>query len=239
MHAPCLMTCCRSVTASFLSFLFPPTCLACRSLLSNVAEVLCFSCAQSLRRVDPEDAVYQQTLAALAANGSIDQLRAPFYFEKAGALQELLHQLKYNGMTRVGRLVGAEIAKTLDGLALSEDALIVPVPLHRTKFRERGYNQADYVGRGIAGALGLRVLSRAVHRTVYTKSQTKLDSVQRAKNVEGVFKLANGAEDLLRGKTILLVDDVITTGATIRSCALALREANPASIVACAVALAQ
>ncbi len=239
MQAPRLTMCWRSVTAPFLSFLFPPTCLACRSLLSNVSGLLCSSCAQSLRRVDPGDAIYQQTLGALAANGCIDRLRAPFYFEKSGALQELMHQLKYNGMTRVGRLVGAEIANSLGDLALTQNPLIVPVPLHRTKFRERGYNQAEYVGRGIARALGFRVLSRAVHRTVYTKSQTKLDSVQRAKNVEGVFRLAKGAEDLLRDKTILLVDDVITTGATIRSCAMALREAKPASIIACAVALAQ
>lgn len=230
---------CRILSAAFLAFLFPPTCLSCKSPVSGDDEALCPQCLRSLKRVDPADAVFLQTCSALTTDGCLDRLAAPFYFEKGGALQDLVHDLKYHGMSRVGKLLGSEIAKELRALASRETAVIIPVPLHRTKRRERGFNQAEYLGRGIAEALGIPMLPRAVRRAVYTSSQTKLDSAQRAKNVEGVFRLGKCFDVRLRGKTILLVDDVITTGATIRSCAMTLREAKPAAIIACAAALAQ
>ncbi len=183
--------------------------------------------------------MYQQTLSALTSDGCLDRLVAPFYFEKQGPLQQLIHQLKYNGLTRVGALVGTEIADVLLTLGISAETVIVPIPLHRSKLRERGYNQSYHIGRGMANVLGLPLLSRAVNRAVYTRSQTTLDSVQRAKNVAGAFRLSRGSAGILRGKTVLLVDDVITTGATIRSCAMTLREADVAAIIACAAALAQ
>ncbi len=228
-----------SLTDPFVSFLFPPTCLSCKTPIALHSGGLCLRCHQALHCVHDGDAVYEQTRSFLTADGCLDRLVAPYYFEKEGPLQQLMHQLKYNGMTRIGTMMGMEIARGIVASAASGRTVIVPVPLHRSKLRERGYNQSYYLGKGMSRVLGVPVLPHAVRRAVYTRSQTTLDSAQRAKNVEGVFTLAGGPSSVLGGKTILLVDDVITTGATIRSCAMTLREADVAAIIACAAALAQ
>ncbi|HTY00285.1 MAG TPA: ComF family protein [Bacteroidota bacterium] len=188
--------------------------------------------------MDKHDAVFQRTLLALTSDGSLDGMVAPFYFEKEGPLQQLIHKLKYGGMTRIGVLVGEEIAAGIAGHRGDGNAVIVPVPLHRAKRRERGYNQSYFIGRGISRELGVPVREWALRREIYTRSQTTLDIIERAKNVEGAFRVPSRSVDALRGKTVLLVDDVITTGATIRACAAALREANVERIIACAAALA-
>jgi len=228
----------KSVSAPFFAFLFPPSCLACLSPLSNNSSSLCLACTRCLRRVDKHDAVFQRTLLALTSDGSLDGMVAPFYFEKEGPLQQLIHKLKYGGMTRIGVLVGEEIAAGIAGHRGDGNAVIVPVPLHRAKRRERGYNQSYFIGRGISRELGVPVREWALRREIYTRSQTTLDIIERAKNVEGAFRVPSRSVDALRGKTVLLVDDVITTGATIRACAAALREANVERIIACAAALA-
>ncbi len=228
----------RAVSEPFVSFLFPPACLACNAPMERSDGELCSDCGRQLRRVRNSDAIYLQTFGALVGDRCLDGLEAPFYFEKAGPLQSMIHQLKYGGMTRVGVRVGVEIAHQLDRYAGRADVVIVPVPLHATKLRERGYNQSWFIGRGIGKALQIELLPRAIRRVVDTQSQTTLDSAQRAKNVAGVFQLSRGAAALLQGKTVLLVDDVITTGATVRSCASTLRESGVEAIIACAAALA-
>ena len=229
----------RVSSSPFLTFIFPPICLACRSSHETGSSIVCPECASRLNRVHETDLIYRQTLDALSSDGCLDALVVPYYFEKDGPLQHLIHELKYNGMTAVGERFGGELGKMLQGrFSPALSGLVIPVPLHRVKLRERGYNQAECISKGIARTLNLPLLGKAACRVTYTQSQTSLTRVQRAKNVENVFSVPTKKRAMLRGQTILLIDDVITTGATMRSCAQALRDGEAKSVIACAIALA-
>ena len=154
-------------------------------------------------------------------------------------MQRLVHALKYSGMTVVGSALGARVAASLrEEEWPGGSALIVPVPLHRAKLRERGFNQADWIAAGMARFLGVPVARRLLRRCRYTQTQTHLDVPARGANVAGAFRVVR-TETIGARVTVLLVDDVITTGATIGACAAALREAGAGRVYACAAALAK
>ena len=225
---------------SIFSFIFPPSCLACTAPLPPGTRDLCSVCLGKLSHAQEGDAIFRRTCQALSVGGFIDGLVAPYYFEKEGPLQQVIHLLKYGGMTVAGNFLGAAIGSELrTRIHDFRSVVIVPVPLHRVKLRERGFNQSEIIARGIARQTGARLAASIVSRVIHTRSQTTLDSIQRARNVEGVFKIRKRNIGVLQGETVLLVDDVITTGATIRSCAMALRPSGVQSIIACAAALAE
>ena len=114
--------------------------------------------------------------------------------------------------------------------------MIIPIPLHQLKKAERGYNQAYYIAKGVGSKLKVRVSDRAVKRIKYTESQTTMNLNEREENISGAFKVRN--QKAVRGKSILLLDDVITTGATISECGKKLLEAGAAKISAASIAIA-
>jgi ComF family protein len=114
---------------------------------------------------------------------------------------------------------------------------LIPVPLHPAKCRERGYNQSEYICQGIHAVTGLRVITGLLKRQRYTESQTHLEIEERRKNVAGAFVLDPSAE--VSGRTFLIVDDVITTGATMSACAKTLGDHGAGIVIACSVALAE
>ncbi len=226
------------IVSPFLSFVYPPACLSCNAPLDLSAGPVCAACWGSINGVKIDDPAYRRALAFLLEEGACDGLIAPFYFEEGGPMQKLIHALKYEGLTSVGGVMGAHIAATIPGeLCAAGPTLIVPVPLHPTKLRERGYNQAVWIAGGMGWFLGMPVRARLVRRARYTQTQTHLDVARRRANVAGAFRVAR-AELPARGSTALLVDDVITTGATIGACAGALKEAGVQRVFACAAALA-
>jgi ComF family protein len=192
----------------------------------------------SIACVDPSDRLYRRARARLAAGGAEVELIVPWYFDKDGPLQRLIHLLKYGGMTSIGAELGARLAETPVCGALSGADAIVPVPLHRAKFRERGYNQSAFIARGIASVTGQTILERALLRNRFTPSQTALGVPQRRANMPGAFSVPPRRRSDVGGKCILLVDDVITTGATLHACATALQSAGAVRIIGCALALA-
>ena len=237
MHAiPFLL---HDVILPFRDFLFPPLCLVCEKLLTGGEDHICASCLASIRPVSNTDSLYQDTLSKLTSTGSISGLVAAYYFEPGGPLQTIVHQLKYSGATSLGEFLGGTLgAKVHRELPGEEVSGIVPVPLHLSKRRERGYNQSEYICRGIAPVLAVPVEAKTVIRRVYTQSQTKLKSEERKRNVAGVFALRPGSSFMLKDATLLLVDDVVTTGATMQSCAQVLIDGGAKRIIACAAALA-
>ena len=155
-------------------------------------------------------------------------------------MQDLLHALKYGGLTGVGRELGTRLGMAaMEAPWLRDVDLIIPLPLYRSKQRERGYNQAESIARGIARVVRKPVCPRAVRRTRWTDSQTTLGYVARQMNVEGAFMVPPSKIGSLRGKRVLLVDDVLTTGATTRACAAALRAGGAHAVYVAAVALAE
>lgn len=223
----------------FREFLFPPLCFVCDTMLAGEEQFVCASCLAAIRPVAATDSRYQETASRLTSEGTISRLIAAYYFEAGGPLQSIVHQLKYSGMTSLGMLLGRRLGERVcQELAGEEISGLIPVPLHYSKKRERGYNQSEYICKGMASMLGVPVESKLVTRRVYTRSQTTLDSVERKRNVEGAFSLRTSARAKVTDRTFLLVDDVVTTGATMQACAQVLSDAGAGRVIACAVALA-
>lgn len=160
-------------------------------------------------------------------------------YYKKGITQKLLHQIKYNRMPvlaeKIGHMMGSEIRNYPENQFPIE--LVLPVPLHPKKKKMRGYNQSDYFARGIAGALGIPWSDRMVKRIINTGTQTNKSRWERIKNVEGIFNVLQ--PNHLQNKHILLVDDVITTGATLESCSDAILQVAECKLSLAAMAVAQ
>ena len=182
--------------------------------------------------------LYQETRERLIAEGGISDLISCFVFEKNGPFQHIAHALKYQEYKSLGRELGTRIGKVLGDGNVDIDILI-PLPLHRIKLRERGYNQSEFIARGIASVIGKPVVLNTVRRTRHTQTQTKLNIEERRKNMEHAFELIPQTANILQEKKCLLVDDVITTGATMNSCAQVLLSSGVSSIIAASAALAQ
>jgi len=143
------------------------------------------------------------------------------FFKKGGSVQNLMHALKYKGIKEVGMLLGNLYASDLlQWQDFKVPDAVVPVPLHPNKQKKRGYNQSEWFGKGLADGLSIPIVTNALIRKTQTESQTKKNRWSRWQNVESVFELIDG--DAMENKHILLVDDVVTTGATLEACAIEL-----------------
>jgi ComF family protein len=152
-------------------------------------------------------------------------------------VQKLVHALKYRGMTEVGRTIGERYGRELMSSPYYKDIeLIIPVPLHPRKKKKRGYNQSEIFSQGLAKGMGLPVDNKQLLRQIASGTQTRKSRYSRWKNVEGIFSLNRPMA--LKGKNILLVDDVITTGATIEACAIALQQSDDVKIWVAAIGFA-
>ena len=227
----------RSLFIPLKDFLFPPVCFACDRHLPDSRQSVCESCWAGIRRVVPDDPVFLETRAKLLSGGHVDELAAAFIFEKEGALQSLIHQLKYEEMTilgvELGKKLGEIIASTMTGTEI-----LIPVPLHPIKLRERGYNQSEFVCEGIRSVLRIEQESNLLCRHRYTRSQTTLSVEERKANVLDAFSISKKRSSAASGRTYMLVDDVITTGSTIKECARVLHASGARRVTACVVALA-
>jgi len=217
-------------------FIFPPLCLSCHRMRPDASSRICADCWNSIKPVRTDDILYQETRKKLLATGMVDEMVAAFEFEETGSLPSIIHQLKYGGMSTLGVELGRCLGKRLqDFLDDPSSCLLIPVPLHTVKLRERGYNQSDILCNGVGETTLIPVVD-ALKRTRYTRSQTKLSREERQQNVADAFEVRKNF--FLDNKTLILVDDVITTGATTAECARALRNSGAERILATAVALA-
>jgi ComF family protein len=222
----------------FIGLFFPELCAACGESLLKNEEVVCSSCIYYLpytsHHLDPENRVARQ----LWGRFPFVQAGAYVYFQKGNKVQHLMHQLKYNHRPeagfRMGKLYGLELVRS-EGWALPDG--IIPVPLHPAKQRKRGYNQSDHIARGLAEGLGIPVITDNLYRTHNTETQTKKARFERYENLQNAFRVRDAA--CLEGKHLLLVDDVITTGATLEACALRLLALQNVRVSIVALAFAE
>lgn len=210
-----------------LDLVFPATCAGCGS----EGEPLCRGCAPALdARLD----LPPGTPLGLATDLPEPLLQVEWCAPFSGVVRRAVHDLKYRGERRLAGPLGAAVARRWARAGRGGDVL-VPVPVHERRRRERGYDQAELVATAAAGELGLPALP-VLERWRATEAQFALDRRRRAGNVAGAFRLRMDANGALRGAWVVLVDDVLTTGATLRACAQTLERAGAAAVSAVTVA---
>ncbi|MDH3251859.1 MAG: ComF family protein [Ignavibacteria bacterium] len=192
-----------------------------------------------MRTLQSSDSLYRETRDRLRGMGHVDDLFSCFAFDREGPLQVVLHRLKYEGITALGEELGVRLGKHVASLAhFHAPVMIVPVPLHHAKQRERGYNQSVSICTGMTRIIPAGVFPGLLIRRRYTLSQTTLRREERRLNVLNAFALNPRYHVPLDNRTVVLVDDVITTGATIDGCASILLAHGAQRVIACSVALA-
>ena len=226
------------IVNDIVDFLYPRVCLVSESNLpeDNTNRFILDSTLANLERVS------KNQLEELRGKVKSDFAFALYDFAQKSDFEKIIHHLKYSGMKDLGVFLGEHLAGYVK-LEIEEQKesydYIIPVPLHKTKVRERGYNQSEYIVKGLSGVLNIPFLFDVINRKLYTKSQTKLTLLERQKNILGAFAFNNSYNEKLKDKNIILLDDVITTGATVNECIKVLREAGVNKIFAVSLAMAE
>lgn len=228
----------KSILNPLLDFIFPRVCLNCQQLLPDGEQYVCPPCWESIERVHERHPLFIETKEKLTAAGFVNDLVSCFVFETDGVFQRLAHAMKYEGFKLLGVKLGRELGAVLQQQKTRADFLI-PIPLHRRKYRERGYNQAELIARGVSEMTQIPVRNDLVQRHRDTETQTKLSIDKRQENMEDAFEVLPNIREQLKGKMCILIDDVITTGATIQSCAEELLVKGASRVIAASLALAQ
>ena len=215
---------------------FPKLCMACNGNMRKGKDVICLYCKQRL----PETNFHLQEENPMAEHFwgrvPISYATAFYYFSKGTKVQNLIHQLKYGNRPWIGECLGNWYGKILlESEYLNQIEVIVPVPLHKKRRRQRGYNQSGVFGKGLSYSME-RPFSNALVRNSYTTTQTKKSRLERFANVETAFEVVD--LEAVKGKHVLLVDDVITTGATLEACAAKLLECEGTKVSVATIAMA-
>lgn len=218
---------------SLFGFVLPEVCICCEKLLADEERFVCFECSSKLERLENNAPVRQK----LSLARSIDYAYSLYRFKEDTEIQAIIHAFKYGQMKSIGVIYGRELGEIVKKFEFPFD-LIIPVPLHKAKKRERTYNQSEYICHGINEITNIRVVESCLKRIRYTESQTRLKLPEREKNVNGAFRLNEKHAAEVSGKNIILVDDLITTGSTISECARVLKAADCGKILACSIAVA-
>jgi len=210
----------HSFYSALIDFIYPPVCLLCDEYLDQNERLVCEQCWNNLPRLDQK---LPENQTAPALNESAALKRIVSLWEFSDAVHRVIYEMKYFRKKSIANRIGREIATIIANDAeISSADLIVPVPLHKTKFRERGFNQSHLIANVISCIFKIPVENGILQRIKRTKTQAKLNADERRKNVADAFKCVSGKG--INNKTILIVDDVCTTGATINACAEVLRK---------------
>lgn len=208
----------NSYLSNFVDLLFPRLCQACTANLIGTEDLICTDCLFNLPytnfHTQPDNIVARQFWGKL----KLQQAYALLYFEKGGKVQHLMHQFKYKNMPQIGNKLG-HIAgeQLLQNPSTTAFDYIIPVPLHKSRLRERGYNQSANFAMGLAPKLKATVEEHNLVRVVKTTTQTHKSRFARYENMQQVFAVKQPQR--LEGKHVLLVDDIVTTGSTLEACA--------------------
>lgn len=228
----------RSYLADFVALVFPQLCPACGESLVAGEKIICTNCLFNLPltnfHLQPDNVVARQFWGKVNIQGAY----ALYYFTKGGKVQNLLHLFKYKGMRKIGPVLGniaggqlakSDIFNTVD--------VIIPVPLHKSRLKQRGYNQSACFAEGIVQKLKVPVDETSLLRIKATETQTHKSRFSRFENMQQVFEITD--PEKLKNKHVLLVDDVVTTGSTLEACAALLLEIEGLKLSIAAIAYAE
>lgn len=200
---------------------FPRVCLGCSAYLGDNETYICTSCRHQLPLTNFHLDGNETLKNVFYGRVNLEQATALLHFSKKGIVQQLMHNLKYRGQQKVGVFLGKWLGEELKTIKSYQDIdVVIPVPLHKSKLRHRGYNQVAKFGKEIANALEIEFNTKVLQKTKTTKTQVFKNRFLRTSSSSATFSISE--KQTLKGKHILLVDDIVTTGATIESCANAL-----------------
>ena len=222
---------------NFSELLYPKLCGGCGNHLYENEEVVCVYCRASLPLSGECDFENNASEKLFWGKVPITAAASFLFFQKKSSTQHLLHQLKYQQKENIGEWLGEQFAYSLQSKGrFAAVEIIIPVPLHPSRIKFRGYNQCDAIARGMASVLQIPIVNGVLTRSVATQSQTKKNRFQRFENMESVFSISEKANRL--PNHVLLLDDVLTTGATLVSAAQVLQQAGVQHIYIGAIAKA-
>ena len=229
------MSCFYDLWDDFISLLFPRLCYGCGNHLVRNESLICTECFVLIPRTNyhlkPDNPVSQ----LFWGRCKIEKAAAFSYYTRDSRIRKLIHQLKYKGVREIGSELGRIYAGSLRSSGFLDDIdIIIPVPLHPSKIRQRGFNQSDEISRGISDVSELPLNTGMLIRKTVTKTQTRKSRYDRWTNVRDIFLVTD--EEKLKGRHILLVDDVITTGSTIEACASEILKTEDTKVSVVAIA---
>ncbi|GAB3944338.1 ComF family protein [Spirosoma harenae] len=229
----------QTAFVDFIDLLFPSLCLGCRQSLGANEKVLCTSCRIHLPETGQHCEPYDQNLLnKFAGKVPIQFLSSYLYYSKGGVVQKLIHQIKYNGQKEAAKEIASWYGHQLKSECplINEIDVILGVPLHASRLQQRGYNQADWIADGFAESLEIPARNDVLIRRKFKDSQTHKNRLDRWDNVKTVFSVVD--REAVLGKNILMVDDVLTTGATLEACTIELLKAGCKSVHVVTLAVA-
>ncbi len=223
--------------SSIFDFILPRFCPSCQKKLSLYEKLICENCRATFVHTDKQLLQFEYERKFSGSNIIYD-----FYplliFVKDSPLQHVVHQIKYQNKfllaVELGEMLGHSLLKNKSEWNID---IILPVPLHSLKKAERGFNQSFYIAKGIRKVTNISVSQSILKRKRYTESQTQKNLIERAENMSDAFMVKH--PDKVMGKNVLLIDDVITTGSTIRECGKILKECGVVNVYAASIALAE
>jgi len=205
----------------FFNLLFPDLCIVCGENLLRNEQHICLACLHSIPKTNYHLLSDNPIEKRFWGKIPICRGTAFFFFQKGSPFQKLLHSLKYKGNKEIGEILGKYAAADLsDSADFGTVDVIIPVPLHPKKFKKRGYNQSEWIARGLSTILGKPYDTSTLCRVHDSSTQTKKSVFERYENTDGIFDLLD--KNTFSGKHVLLVDDVLTTGSTLEACIQAL-----------------
>ncbi len=229
----------KNIIIPIREFIFPPLCFSCGEFLLDNERRICEKCWSSLKEVNQNDYTVKILKSRFEKTKLIDEFFTHCYFESGGVLQTLAHHLKYEEMTIFGFELGKKLAGQIPINILEKVDGLIPIPLHKIKERERGYNQSFFIAKGIVSEFKIPIYKDLIIRKKYTTSQTKLNLMERKQNVSDAFSINPKFTNFVKGKNFIIVDDIITTGATIEAVASVLKNFGVEKIYVASSAIAK
>ena len=222
---------------SLINLFFPPVCAGCHLFLLSNENVICTLCRHNIpltnHHLNPENEAFKKFYGRIP----VEYASALLYFHKRGIVQELIHNLKYKGQEEIGSVLGTWYAEDLKNSAIIQSVdEIIPVPLHKRKLRERGYNQVTNFGLSLSKNLNISYNPNLLVRNIYSKTQSRKNFLNRSDGIDTIFAASFTEKD--HNKHFLLIDDVITTGSTLEACSHALLKIPGAKISIVCMAMA-
>lgn len=220
--------------SDIFDFFLPRLCPSCGNKLNPGEESICVDCFLQIKLASP-DRLNNDFQKMFKSKGVISGFTALYIFEKNKEIQKIIHAIKYQNRFRTGELLGKLLGEKIRNENWDID-LVIPVPLHHLKRAERGYNQSFYIAWGVNKMLRKQLDDKTLKRIKYTETQTAMNIVERVENISGAFAVKHKGN--ITGKNILLIDDVITTGATVSECGSVLLDNGAAKVFASSLAIA-